>query len=44
MGLIVDIPKAGFGNTNDGNASRRFLMNPEIASQITGISKELIRI
>lgn len=24
LSLIVDIPKAGFGNTNDGNTSRRF--------------------
>lgn len=24
-GLIVDVPKAGFGNTNSGNTSRRFL-------------------
>ena len=25
LGLIVDVPKAGFGNSNDGNTSRRFL-------------------
>ena len=24
MGLIVDVPKAGFGNTNDGNSNRWF--------------------
>lgn len=24
MGLIVDVPKPGFGNSNDGNTSRRF--------------------
>lgn len=26
MGLLVDILKQGFGNTNDGNTSRRFLV------------------
>jgi hypothetical protein len=25
MGLLVDVPKPGCGNTNDGNTSRRFL-------------------
>lgn len=29
MGLLVDIPKPGFGNTNDGNTSRRFFADPE---------------
>ncbi|GBP41749.1 hypothetical protein EVAR_33740_1 [Eumeta japonica] len=24
MSLLVDVPKAGFGNTNTGNVSRRF--------------------
>lgn len=24
LGLLVDIPKANFGNMNDGNTSRRF--------------------
>lgn len=42
MGLLVDIPKAGFGNTNDGNTSRRFFADPETASRITGIDKNLI--
>lgn len=42
LGLLVDIPKAGFGNTNDGNTSRRFFENPEISSQITGINVRLI--
>jgi len=31
MGLLVDIPKAGFGNTNDGNTSRRFFAEPEVS-------------
>ena len=29
MGLIVDVHKAGFGNTNDGNTSRRFFVNSD---------------
>lgn len=41
-GLLVDMPKANFGNTNDGNTSRRFFENPKLASEITGISYELI--
>ncbi|KAL4721448.1 hypothetical protein ACJJTC_007165 [Scirpophaga incertulas] len=43
MGLLVDIPKQGFGNTNDGNTSRRFFSNPECSSRITGIDIELIK-
>lgn len=41
-GLLVDMPKANFGNTNDGNTSRRFFENPKLASEITGISYDLI--
>lgn len=42
IGLIVDVPKPGFGNTNDGNSSRRFFMDPELAAEITGIDPNLI--
>lgn len=42
-GLIVDVPKAGFGNTNTGNTSRRFFADPETASEITGIDITLIK-
>lgn len=42
VGLLVDIPKAGFGNTNDGNTSRRFFSDPEAASRINGIDSTLI--
>lgn len=42
MGLLVDIPKSGFGNTNDGNTARRFFRNPDLVSSITGIDKTLI--
>lgn len=41
-GLIIDMPKSNFGNTNDGNTSRRFFENPRLAAEITGISYELI--
>lgn len=43
MGLLVDIPKPGFGNTNDGNTSRRFFADPECSSRITGINIGLIK-
>lgn len=37
LGLIVDVPKAGFGNSNDGNTSRRFFADHELSATITGI-------
>ena len=40
--LIVDVPKANFGNSNDGNTSRRFFNNAETSANITGIDKNLI--
>jgi hypothetical protein len=42
MGLIVDVPKPGFGNTNDGNTSRRFFADPDLAAEITGVDINLI--
>lgn len=36
------MPKAGLGNTNDGNTSRRFFVDPTIAAEITGIILDLI--
>lgn len=41
-GLLVDMPKSNFGNTNDGNTSRRFFENPHLAADITGINYDLI--
>ncbi|CAH1100320.1 unnamed protein product [Psylliodes chrysocephalus] len=41
-GLLVDISKANFGNTNDGKTSRRFFEHLKVASKITGISDDLI--
>lgn len=42
-GLIVDMPKPGFGNTNDGNTARRFFKNVELSSEITKIDIVLIK-
>ncbi|GBO98756.1 hypothetical protein EVAR_245_1 [Eumeta japonica] len=36
------MPKANFGNTNDGNTSRRFFEDPKLSSDITGTDYELI--
>lgn len=43
MGLIVDVPKQGFGTSNDGNTARRFFQNTDLAAEITGVDKGLIR-
>ncbi|KAH9638828.1 hypothetical protein HF086_012781 [Spodoptera exigua] len=43
MGLLVDVPKAGFGTTSDGNTSRRFFADPETSFYITGINLDLIK-
>lgn len=42
MGLIVDMPNSGFDNTNDGNTSRRFFMDPDLSARITGMDSRLI--
>lgn len=41
-GMIVDVPKPGYGNTNTGNVARRFFQNSDLSSTITGIDKILI--
>lgn len=43
MSLLVDIPKQGYGNTNDGNTARRFFANPELSSNITGVNQTVIK-
>lgn len=43
MGLIVDVPKQGFGTSNDGNTARKFFADPTLAAEITGVDEELIR-
>ncbi|KAK4876046.1 hypothetical protein RN001_012468 [Aquatica leii] len=42
-GLIVNKPKPGFGNTNDGNTARRFFQNAELSAAITGIDLDVIK-
>ena len=39
----LQIPTAGFGNTNDGNTSRRFFSDPQTSSCITGVNIALIK-
>lgn len=36
LGIMVDAPKQGTGNTNDGNTARTFFNNIEIISRVTG--------
>jgi len=36
LGLKVDCPKHGYGNTNDGNTYRRFFEHDVVTSEITG--------
>lgn len=43
IGLIVDRPKQGGGNTNDGNTARRFFKDPIKSAEITGVNENLIR-
>ncbi|KAL4113959.1 hypothetical protein QTP88_017505 [Uroleucon formosanum] len=42
LGLLVDIPKCGYGTSNDGNTARRFFENTEMSSSITGVDIEII--
>lgn len=42
-GLIIDVPKQGFGNTNDGNTARRFFQDPVLTAEITKVDYELIK-
>ena len=42
-GLIVDLPKHGGGNTNDGNTARRFFEKSSESSAITEVSEELLQ-
>lgn len=42
MHLLVDIPMAGTGSTNNGNTARRFFQQPNLAARITGVSYDLI--
>lgn len=42
VGLIVDKPKSGAGNTNDGNTARRFFNDAETTSKLTGLNQEIL--
>ncbi|KAL4702325.1 hypothetical protein ACJJTC_006931 [Scirpophaga incertulas] len=43
MGLHIDKPRQGAGNSNDGNTARRFFENYHCSSEITGVDEELIK-
>ncbi|KAK4872369.1 hypothetical protein RN001_014398 [Aquatica leii] len=43
LGLLVDMPKQGYGSTNDGNTARRFFENAEISAGITALDLSLIK-
>ena len=43
MGLHIDRPKPGYGNSNDGNTARFFFGKAEVSSEITGIDLNIIR-
>lgn len=36
LGILVDAPKQGTGNTIDGNIARKFFNNIDIVSRVTG--------
>ena len=36
IGILVDAPTQGSGNTNNGNTARRFFENVNIFSRVTG--------
>ncbi|XP_049301884.1 uncharacterized protein LOC125775388 [Bactrocera dorsalis] len=42
-GLIIDQPKPGCGNSNDGNTARRFFQNAELSASITKVDLKLIK-
>ena len=41
VGLIVDFPQHRSGTSNNGNTARRFFLDPELTSSITGVDKVL---
>lgn len=40
--LIIDRPKPGMGNSNDGNTARRFFEHSTVSARILGIDIELV--
>jgi hypothetical protein len=43
MSLLVDIPKPGFGTTNDGNTARKFFREYALSSSITGLNEDFLK-
>lgn len=43
LGLLIDKPNQGTGNTNNGNTARRFFSDPDLTSKITGVNIKLIK-
>lgn len=43
LGLIIDKPRQGSGNSNDGNTARRFFYNGSCSADITGVDITLIK-
>ncbi|CAH2091615.1 unnamed protein product [Euphydryas editha] len=43
LGLNIDKPRQGTGNSNDGNTARRFFYNAACTAEITGVDIDLIK-
>lgn len=43
LGLHIDKPRQGSGNSIDGNTAKRFFQNYECSAEITGVDEELIK-
>ena len=41
LGILVDAPTPGAGNTDDGNTARTFFNNIDIVAEITGTFKTI---
>ena len=42
LSLFVDMPKQGFGNTNDGNSARRAFEQSNTFSEVSGVDVDII--
>ena len=43
IGIQIETPKHGFGNSHTGNMARTFFKNHEITANITGFDKDLLK-
>lgn len=43
MSLLVDMPKQGYGTSNDGNTARRFFRDYVTSASITGLSEDFLK-